>query len=356
MPVRVTIDGVGLEPVPGASLFECAESVGVRVPTSCVKQGNCRECMVEVEEGMALLTPRTSEEQHLSDRFRLACRARVVPEAGEIRCHTLRRGVLRIETASHHLVDRPHELDPAVSREQELVLLDGLPIAQAEGPLHGLAVDIGTTTVALRLYDLESGVLRATYSFENPQRFGGSDVMARIRFDGDHKGRLLQRTLIGYLTHAIESLGVDPRTIYEAVVAANTTMRELFFGLNVQSIGQMPYRSTVEEEYLAGARTTTSLAVTANRLRLPIHPKARVYGLPLSRATLAAMPPHAYSRPASAMPMTSRRSWTSERTRSSSSATGAAYWRRRARRVPPSRAARSAAACPRSRARSSASR
>jgi uncharacterized 2Fe-2S/4Fe-4S cluster protein (DUF4445 family) len=135
--------------------------------------------------------------------------------------------------------------------------------------------------VALRLYDLADGALRATYSFENPQRFGGSDVMARIRFDGEQRGRLLQRTLLGYLTHAIESLGTDPLTIYEAVVAANTTMRDLFFGLDVQPIGQMPYRSVVEEACLAGRRTTTSLAVTANRLRLPIHPKARVYGLPL---------------------------------------------------------------------------
>jgi uncharacterized 2Fe-2S/4Fe-4S cluster protein (DUF4445 family) len=230
---------------------------------------------------MALLTPRSPEEQHLTGRFRLSCRARLIATSGDVRCHTLRRGALRIETASGHLGDRPHDLDPAVTRDGSHVLLDGVPIAESEDRLHGLAVDLGTTTVALRLYDLEDGSLRATYSFENPQRFGGSDVMARIRFDGEQKGRLLQRTLAAYLTHAIESFDVDPRTIYEVVVAANTTMRELFFGLDVQSIGQMPYRSVVETDYLAGRRTTTSLAVEARRLRLPVHPKARVYGLPL---------------------------------------------------------------------------
>ena len=51
------------------------------------------------------------------------------------------------------------------------------------GPIHGLAMDLGTTTVVLRLLNLETGKLVADASFENPQRFGGSDVMARIQFD-----------------------------------------------------------------------------------------------------------------------------------------------------------------------------
>ena len=80
----------------GASLFDCAEQVDVRVPTSCHKNGKCRECMVEVVEGMSLLGPRTAEEQHLQDGFRLSCRASVVGPSGEIRCHTMRRGRMRI--------------------------------------------------------------------------------------------------------------------------------------------------------------------------------------------------------------------------------------------------------------------
>jgi uncharacterized 2Fe-2S/4Fe-4S cluster protein (DUF4445 family) len=135
--------------------------------------------------------------------------------------------------------------------------------------------------VALRLHDLESGRLLATHAFENPQRFGGSDVMARIRFDGEQKGKLLQRTLLGYLSRAIAALPVDPSTIYEVVVAGNPTMRDLFFGLDVQSIGVMPYRSSSEAAWREGRAATTSLAVPARRLRLPAHPEARVYGLPL---------------------------------------------------------------------------
>ena len=276
----VTIDGVTSPAAIGQTLFDCAEAMGVTVPTSCLKQGKCRECLVEIEAGAEWLSAPAPQEGHLEGRFRLACRTALV-ESGEIRAHTLKRGSLRIETETEGLEESLPRLDPAVTREGRFVLLDGEPLAEGPGPLHGLAIDIGTTTVALRLYDLETGRLLATQSFENPQRFGGSDIMARIHYDGAHKGKLLQRTLLGYLSRAILALPVDPLTIYELVVAGNPTMRDLLFGLDVQPIGVLPYRSTTEAALHEGRATTTSLSVTAKRLRLPAHPEARVYGLPL---------------------------------------------------------------------------
>jgi uncharacterized 2Fe-2S/4Fe-4S cluster protein (DUF4445 family) len=175
----------------------------------------------------------------------------------------------------------PPRLDPALTLDGDAVLQDGTEVARTSGPLHGLAVDLGTTTVVVRLYDLEQGHLLATTSFENPQRFAGSDVLARIRFDGEHPGRLQQRTLLGYLGHAVEEFPGNSADIYEMVVAGNTTMRDLFFGLDVQSIGQYPYRSALEEQLGRRECETTSLSVPARNLRLPLHPAARVYGLPL---------------------------------------------------------------------------
>lgn len=277
---KVTIDGVTAIVPLETSLFEAAESVHVTVPTSCFKQGKCRECLVEIETGAELLTELTSQESHLGGRFRLACRTRLA-EAGEVRCHTLRRGSLRIETETTGLSNEKLPLDPAVTRDGNRILLDGQFIAESDEAVHGLAIDIGTTTVVLRLYDLETGHLIATQSFENPQRFGGSDIMARIHFDGEQKGRLLQRTLLGYLTRAIQALPVYSETIYELVIVGNPTMRDLFFGMDVQSIGVMPYRSLTEEALHDGRAGSTSLSLDARRLRLPIHPRARVYGVPL---------------------------------------------------------------------------
>src|SRR6185369_13107933 len=74
---------------------------------------------------------------------------------------------------------------------------------------------------------------------------------------------------------------VPPRSIYEVVIAGNSTMRDMFFKLSVYSIGQSPYQSLTEVEMADGKRATTSLSDTARRIGLPIHPKARVYGLPI---------------------------------------------------------------------------
>src|SRR5207253_5476035 len=74
---------------------------------------------------------------------------------------------------------------------------------------------------------------------------------------------------------------VEAKSIYEMVVAGNSTMRDLFFRLNVYPIGQSPYQSITEQELAAGKRTTTSLTESAKRLLLPLHTNARVYGLPV---------------------------------------------------------------------------
>ncbi len=277
---KISIDGVEGTTELGTTLFDFAESVGINVPTSCFKQGKCRECLVEVEEGSDLLSPLAPQESHLGGKFRLACRT-TLDRAGIVRCHTLKRGTLRIETETEGLSELKGEVDPAVTRDGSNILLDGETISDSTAPIHGIAVDIGTTTVALRLYDLESGKRIATQSFENPQRFGGSDIMARIRFDGEQRGKLLQRTLLGYLSRAIMDLPIDPNTIYEAVIVGNPTMRDLFFGLDVQSIGVIPYRSSSEFAFREGRAETTSLSLTGRRLRPPIHPDGRVYGLPI---------------------------------------------------------------------------
>jgi uncharacterized 2Fe-2S/4Fe-4S cluster protein (DUF4445 family) len=257
--------------------------MGVRIPTSCSGNGNCRECLVEIAEGGESLSTRAPEEEHLQGDFRLSCRATLEAGSGLVRCQTLQRGAIQIEEKGVRLpcLDVPPSLGPAVTRDGDRVRLDGEEIDRTTGPLHGLAVDLGTTTVSMRLVDLESGRIKASQSFENPQRFGGSDVLARVKFDTDHKGRLLRRTLAGYMSRAIESFGVPTGSIYEVVLVGNPVMRDLFFGLDVYPLGQMPYRSVTEHEFLEGQRPGTHLAKRGKQSLLPIHPDGRVYALPL---------------------------------------------------------------------------
>jgi len=78
-----------------------------------------------------------------------------------------------------------------------------------------------------------------------------------------------------------KQLGIERQEIYEVVVVGNATMRDLFFGLDVQTIGQRPYKSVIENEYRAGRRDGTSLIELAHRLGILTHPQARIYGAPL---------------------------------------------------------------------------
>ncbi len=270
MASTVTMNGKKTEATPGVTLYDLANRLEVPVPTSCFGQGKCKECLVEIKGSESALSPRTAEEEHLPEEFRLSCQAHILEGAQDLQCQTLRRGALRIQETSQGLDTSLAKLDPAVQRE-----------AGSTGRLLGIAVDLGTTTIALHLYDLSNGRLLATSSLENPQRFGGSDIMARIRYDTEHPGRLLQRTLLGYLGRTIAELPCDDSEIYEIVIAGNPTMRDLFFGLDVESIGQKPYASLTEKEFRSKQRLTTALTVPAKKFRLPLHPKAQAYGLPL---------------------------------------------------------------------------
>jgi uncharacterized 2Fe-2S/4Fe-4S cluster protein (DUF4445 family) len=165
------------------------------------------------------------------------------------------------------------------------VTLDSEPIDDFRGHLLGIALDLGTTTVVFDLVDLEGGEILHRSAFENPQRFGGSDVMNRITYDAGDKSRELRRSVINAINSETAALSKRLRfrrqEIYEIVVAGNSTMRELFFGLDVQSIGQRPYKSVVELDYHAGRCAVTALEANAIDLGIVANRKARVYGLPI---------------------------------------------------------------------------
>ena len=146
-------------------------------------------------------------------------------------------------------VDPSASLNPLVTHRDGVVYYDNEPIDRYRGHLYGLAIDIGTTTVVANLVDFENGETVSVSSFENPQRFGGSDIMHRISYDGEFEGEL-RKSLIAALNSQIiemcEQHDFVRQEIYEIVVAGNTTMRDIFFRQDVQSIGQKPYKSLIE--------------------------------------------------------------------------------------------------------------
>jgi uncharacterized 2Fe-2S/4Fe-4S cluster protein (DUF4445 family) len=236
---------------------------------------------VEVTRGINGLRARTEAESFLRDGYRLACQAVVADSGVEIEFAPLSRRP-KILTSS---AITETEIDPVVTRSNGAVFYDGTRVDEDRGRICGLAVDWGTTTAVVELIDLETGARLAMSAFENPQRFGGSDVMNRISFDSGPGRGELHKAAIASLNREIREFChtavISRQQIYEVVVVGNATMRDLFFGLDVQTIGQRPYKSQVEHDYLAHRRTGTTICELAHHLAILAHPQARVYGGPL---------------------------------------------------------------------------
>lgn len=123
MSVELHLNGQRASVEPGSSLFDYAERLDVRVPTSCRKNGKCKECVVEIIEGMERLSKPGVVECHLRDNFRLACCCKIMSDSGIVRCRTMRRGEMRIERHAFQLPAQSvgWRLDPAVTRKGERV-------------------------------------------------------------------------------------------------------------------------------------------------------------------------------------------------------------------------------------------
>ena len=274
-------DGQALDSLVGKSIFDYADALSVRVPTSCGRTGECHECIVEIKQGMGALSALTDTEAFLRDDYRLACQATIIDADATVEFAVLRRQP-RILTRS---VRRDISIDPVTKRIGDGVYFGDNRIDDYHGQVYGVAIDVGTTTVVLNLADLESGEILGTTSFENPQRFGGSDIMHRISYDGGDFPGELQQVMLSAINFEIGELSrrhsFHRRRIYEVVVVGNSTMRDVFFGLDVQPIGERPYKSVTELEMLEGRRSTTALNVKASDLGLRVFPQANVYGGPL---------------------------------------------------------------------------
>lgn len=282
----ITCDGKTYQLSPGKTVFDYADDLAVQVPTSCFRTGQCHECIVEIKHGMEHLRPPNEAESFLRDNYRLACQSVVLDVNAHIEFTPLRRSprILTHIGTVEEKPDTPQSLNPMVTQKDGIVYYDNEPIDRFRGHIYGLALDIGTTTVVANLVDLENGETVSVSSFENPQRFGGSDIMHRISYDGEFAGEL-RKSLIAALNSQImdmcETHDFVRQEIYEIVVAGNTTMRDIFFRQDVQSIGQKPYKSIIEHEFLDGIRPTTSLTEKARRIGIRSNPKALVYSLPL---------------------------------------------------------------------------
>ena len=162
-----------------------------------------------------------------------------------------------------------------VFKDRQRWLLTGITDAADAGPIAGLAVDLGTTRVVLRLVDLFTGRTLAESAFDNPQDTIGPDILARIHYAEQDGGMIrLKELIVSGLNRAIEGLcatiKIDPQSIYTLALAGNTTMTHLFLGL--------PPRWIIREPYIPVVNTPP--VVKAQKLGIRINPRARALIFP----------------------------------------------------------------------------
>jgi uncharacterized 2Fe-2S/4Fe-4S cluster protein (DUF4445 family) len=130
-------------------------------------------------------------------------------------------------------------------------------------PIWGIAVDIGTTTVAVLLVDLRTGRLLRRASRYNGQIGRADDVAARISYASrspenlaELRDLVVRRTINPLIAELCRAEGGTPRHVWRVAIAGNTVMSHLFLGLSPQGIGRYPFRPvTLAFEPLTAAQT-----------------------------------------------------------------------------------------------------
>ena len=142
---------------------------------------------------------------------------------------------------------------------------------------YGIAFDVGTTTVAGYLVDLNTGEELSAVAKTNPQIIYGDDVISRIGFAQKQKENLgiLQGKIVNILNEIIkenvQKVGVNINNIYKISIAGNTCMHHLLLGLNPSYIAPSPYIPVIKENLNLKAKDIPKLI---------LEPTANVYILP----------------------------------------------------------------------------
>lgn len=321
--------GQSVEVRRGATVLAAALRAHLPMNSPCGGQGRCGTCMVRatgaLEEPTAAERGILSEEQ-LAEGWRLACQTRLagdarveVPEAALVIEHSvmvegvereivvepnIRKTALRLPAASlddprsdldrvldalGHKVKRPR--NAAVLRElpgalraadwQVTAVTAGDALLSVEAgdtaeQSYGVAVDIGTTTVAAYLCHLPTGEVPAVASDLNSQAQYGADVVSRIKMAVMDEGGIerlaaaAKEVINGVIERVVDEAGISRTAIYEIAVVGNTTMCHLFLGIPPVGLAGMPFSPTVR----------TAQTVRAADLGISVHPEGLVYVTP----------------------------------------------------------------------------
>lgn len=234
----------------GVNLARFLREKGIPLRSDCGGKGKCGKCVVNISP------PAQDDEPPLPI---LACRTEIT-------------GDLLVNLPVSSLVNPSEAVDKASDFEDFSLRFPG---ALRAG--FGLAIDLGTTTIAGFLCDYTTGKVTGSAIAPNPQAVYGADVMSRIGAAASgaehlHLLKLLAVSVVDELAFSLtRSAGIQPDAIDEILVVGNSTMLHLFLGIDPRSLGERPFAPVFKD---AQERSAAELGLTLNS-------HARVITLPL---------------------------------------------------------------------------
>lgn len=194
----------------GETLMEILQHAGIYLNAVCGGRGTCGKCKVRITEG-------------LEPGDYLACKT--IPNQ---ECTVL-------------LTDEDGFVVVTDSENSEVGKSKKPPIDFGAGR-YGIGTDIGTTTIAMQLVELDSETVVDTYTAINRQRAYGADVISRIQASNDGKKEQLKQSILDDLETGIrELLARNPVTVETMGISGNTTMIHLLMGYSCETLGVYPF-------------------------------------------------------------------------------------------------------------------
>ena len=197
----------------GVSLHNALANAGCLILSPCGGKGICKKCKVKLVSG--------SVDDTVADKdgYIFSCKAKLKEDI---------------------TLEIPNNIGQGLD-----VVLKPKTIEENNG--YGVAIDIGTTTIAACIVDLHNGNVLNRVSCLNPQHIYGADVLSRIQSSNDGNLSNLQNLVLIKLRELIRILSCD-NDIEAIYISANTTMLHLLLGVNPQSIGVYPFTPVFTDE------------------------------------------------------------------------------------------------------------
>ena len=316
---------------PGTTVLDAARRLGVDIDSVCGGRGICGRCQVEPMFGEFAKHGITADASHLSPPGTVEADyrgRRPLTEDRRLSCTATIRGDLVVDVPAESQVHRQVirkdidlgdiELDPVlVLRLVEFgegddllaalgsqwgltglelppdldIVADGSGLATVairdvsqvvavwpglRDRALGIAVDVGSTTLAGHLFDLATGTALATAGTMNPQIRFGEDLMSRVSYVMMNPGgeveltRAVRESLDELIGQLCEEGGTTRDEVLELVLVGNPIMHHLLLGLDPTPLGVAPFTLEISE----------AVDRTATELDLEVHPAARAHMLP----------------------------------------------------------------------------